>query len=136
LETARIIELAGEDLTREGEAGRIAPSEKWKVEGEMIGRVSHKERVVDIFNTLTKHKHRMYVCEEDTLDLIRTKYFTYNTHGTSYTWKFLEEELDAVKTLSQNGIEDESEEFVRLHVEDDYYVPTIFLYFNDDLTEM
>ena len=42
---------------------------------------------------------------------------------------------DMDKTLEQNSIPDESKEFSRLSIEEDYYYPPIYLYFNDDLTE-
>jgi hypothetical protein len=33
-----------------------------------------------------------------------------------------------------NGIPDESDEFEKLSIRDDYYVPVVHLYYNDDLT--
>ena len=39
------------------------------------------------------------------------------------------------KTLEENGIFDEDEEFYKLSMDDDQYLPAIGLYFNDDLTE-
>ena len=38
------------------------------------------------------------------------------------------------KTLEENGIADESEEFEELGLPDDYYISAIHIYFNDDLT--
>ena len=38
------------------------------------------------------------------------------------------------KTLDENGVEDEQEEFEALHLPDTFYIPSLFLYFNDDLT--
>lgn len=43
--------------------------------------------------------------------------------------------LDMKKTLQQNGIEDESEAFYELNIDEDDFLPAIHLYFNDDLTE-
>lgn len=43
--------------------------------------------------------------------------------------------LDMMKTLQQNGIEDESEAFYELNMDEDDFLPAIHLYFNDDLTE-
>lgn len=37
-------------------------------------------------------------------------------------------------TLVANGIPDESDEFEKLSIRDDYYVPVVHLYYNDDLT--
>ena len=46
--------------------------------------------------------------------------------------------LDMGKTLEENGVRDESEEFERLGIEDAYdedlCVPVLHVYFNDDLT--
>lgn len=39
------------------------------------------------------------------------------------------------KTLEENGIKDETDEFRNLEVpEDEWYVPAIHIYFNDDLS--
>jgi hypothetical protein len=38
------------------------------------------------------------------------------------------------KTLDENGILDESEELEQISIDDDLYLPTIHVYFNDDLT--
>lgn len=62
------------------------------------------------------------------------RYLDYNAHAASYTWKFQGRVLDMELTLAENGIEDESDEFDRLSVPDDFYTPPLMLYFNDDLT--
>ena len=38
------------------------------------------------------------------------------------------------KTLEENDIPDESEQFIELGLDEDMYIPAIHLYFNDDLT--
>ena len=38
------------------------------------------------------------------------------------------------KTLQDNAIPDESDEFERLGLDEDKYLPSIQLYYNDDLT--
>lgn len=43
--------------------------------------------------------------------------------------------LDMNKTLQQNSIDDESEAFYELNMDEDDFLPAIHLYFNDDLTE-
>ena len=63
------------------------------------------------------------------------RYITYNEHAGSYTWKYDGRNLDMDKTLDQNGINDEDEEFYELRMNDDQYLQAIHLYFNDDLTE-
>jgi hypothetical protein len=39
------------------------------------------------------------------------------------------------KTLEENGISDQFEDFYQLSMNEDHYLPAIHLYFNDDLTE-
>ena len=43
--------------------------------------------------------------------------------------------LDMDKTLTENGVPDEDVEFEKLNIPDDYYIPAIHIYFNDDLTD-
>lgn len=38
-------------------------------------------------------------------------------------------------TLQENGIDNEQDEFETLGIREDYYIPVIHVYFNDDLTE-
>ena len=69
------------------------------------------------------------------MDEIMARYLMYNGHANSYTWKYEGKNLDMIKTLSDNGIQDEDEEFYELSMNDDTYLPALHLYFNDDLTE-
>ena len=66
---------------------------------------------------------------------IQKRYFVYNLHAASYTWKYRGETLDMYKTLQENGISDEFENFYELNMDEDLYLPAVHLYFNDDLTE-
>ena len=43
-------------------------------------------------------------------------------------------ELNMEQTLSQNGVEDESDKFVELGMPEDFFTTTLHIYFNDDLT--
>lgn len=89
-------------------------------------------------NTLSGQTDMLEVASEETLTEIQDRYFEYNSHAGSYTWKALFEgafrPLDMAKTLAENGVEDESEQFERLSIDPDLYTPTLHLYFNDDLT--
>ena len=38
------------------------------------------------------------------------------------------------KTLEDNDIIDETEEFIRLGIDEHAYIPAVHLYYNDDLT--
>lgn len=77
----------------------------------------------------------MQVCAEETMGDILKRYLPYNSHADSYTWKYFGKNLDMKKTLLENGVEDESEEFFELRMDEDEFLPPISLYFNDDLTE-
>lgn len=66
---------------------------------------------------------------------ILDRYLKYNGHAGSYTWKYDGRNLDMMKTLEQNSIPDEDEEFYKLSMNDDTFLQAIHLYFNDDLTE-
>jgi hypothetical protein len=39
-------------------------------------------------------------------------------------------------TLEQNGLKDESEDFFKLGIDEDQFLTTIFIYYNDDLTSL
>lgn len=56
-------------------------------------------------------------------------------HAGSYTWKFKRVNLDMGKTLQENKVVDESEEFYVLGLDEEQFLPALHLYFNDDLTE-
>ncbi|KAL4631465.1 cytochrome b5 domain-containing protein 1-like [Arapaima gigas] len=111
----------------------------WRDHQYEVGLLSAKTRWVRIVNTLTAQKQILEVCSEEILDEILQKYLKYNSHAASYTWKFEGLNLDMSRTLSENGVirddEDEDEELCRSHVEQDLFIPSICLYFNDDLTE-
>jgi hypothetical protein len=38
------------------------------------------------------------------------------------------------KTLEENRIVDETDEFAELHIDEDLYVPAIHIYYDDDLS--
>ena len=57
-----------------------------------------------------------------------------NDHADSYTWKRFGRPLDMEMTLEENGILDESETFLDLGLDENFYIPALHLYFNDDQT--
>lgn len=69
------------------------------------------------------------------MEEILDRYLKYNAHAGSYTWKYDSVNLSMKKTLEDNGIPDEDEDFYTLRMNDDTFLQTIHLYFNDDLTE-
>ena len=100
--------------------------------------MSQKTKDIRIVNTLSKQEVILEVCTEETLSQILDRYLDYNGHASSYTWKALDNgefrPLDMEKTLEENKVNDESEEFKRLRIETGFYVPVLHLYYNDDLT--
>lgn len=90
-------------------------------------------------NMLSRQEHALEVCSEETMDEILDRYLDFNAHAGSYVWKRTDSTsigrvLDMTKTLDENGIPDERGKFDSLSVADDYYIPTVHLYFSDDLT--
>jgi hypothetical protein len=99
-----------------------------------------KTRKINIINTLTQQEHELTVCSEETVSEIQARYISFNGHAASYTWKRLTDDgdkfvvMDMDKTLEGNGVVDEDTEFEKLHIPDNFYVPVIHIYFNDDLS--
>jgi len=108
----------------------------WKNESYCIGVLSVKTRKIRIVNTLTSQEQILEVCSEETINEIQDRYFHYNSHARSYTWKYNGENLQMSKTLAENKVSDESEEFFKLGLDESQFLPAIHLYFNDDLTEL
>jgi len=107
----------------------------WQDGRYYIGSFTQRTRKVTILNLLTKQKNTLEVPIEETIDEIQDRYLLFNAHAKSYTWKRLSKPLDMSKTLEENGMKDETEEFMRLGIDPDDHIPVIHLYFNDDLTE-
>lgn len=111
----------------------------WKDKTLQIGLLTAKTRKIRLFNMLTKQESVIEVCSEETLDAIQKRYIPYNQHSGSYVWKrsddhALSRVLDMKKTLAANGIPDEDLQFDLLNLDPDDHIPTIHLYFSDDLT--
>jgi hypothetical protein len=107
----------------------------WKDSRYCVGKLSARTRKIRIINSLTLQEQIIEVCAEETLNEILLRYKPYNSHASSYTWKYFEKNLDMSKTLEQNGIKDEGEEMYTLKLDEEMFLPPINLYFNDDLTE-
>lgn len=86
---------------------------------------------------MTRTEDIIKICQEETIADIRNRYMEYNLNSNSYTWKALiNGEFVALKlelTLTQNGILDETESFIRLGMDEDFNIPNIHIYYNDDL---
>lgn len=69
------------------------------------------------------------------MEEVLQRYLKYNAHAKSYTWKYDGLPLDMKRTLEENGIVDQDEQFYELSMDYEEWTPGIHLYFNDDLTE-
>jgi hypothetical protein len=101
-------------------------------------QLTEKKRVVRIVNMLTQQEDVINTCQEETIDEIRDRFMIYNAHGHSYTWKTLLNgefvTLNMAGNLEDNGLADESEKFESLGMDEDFFIPTFHIFFNDDLT--
>lgn len=107
----------------------------WRDEAYYVGRRTKKTRRVHVVNMLSGQEHTIEVCCEEALSEIKQRYKRINAHADSYTWKHEGRVLEMSKTLEENGIADEAEQFVELGLEESGSIPTLHVYFNDDLTE-
>ena len=105
--------------------------QNWKY---VVGLKSEKARNIRIVNTLTSQQNIIQVATEETLNEIQQfRYLPINKHSNSYTWKYQSFTLDMNRTLTDNGIKDEDDLFDELQILDEF-IPSIYIYFNDDLT--
>jgi hypothetical protein len=89
---------------------------------------------------LTRSDDVIKVCTEESLNDIKNRYIEYNRNSNSYTWKILNPQgqfitLKSDLTLEQNGIADESDNYMKLGIDEDLYLPNLLIYYNDDLNE-
>jgi len=107
----------------------------WMDPQYQIGMLSLNVRPIKLSNTLTYQEHFLEVPGEETMNEILERYLAFNAHAASYTWKHLGRVLDMNLTMEENGVLDEREDYAKLNLPDDFFVPLLHLYFNDDLTE-
>lgn len=109
----------------------------WRDRNYVIGKLSKKVRKLRIINMLTHQQDVIEVPCEETIEEIQERYLVVNEHASSYTWKTVANKpLDMEGTLDDNQIFDETERFEELGIpEDEWYIPPILIYFDDDLTE-
>ena len=106
----------------------------WRDKSLMIGRLTKKTRKLRVINMLTKSDDVVEVCCEESMNEVLDRFLDLNEHAASYTWKRLGRPLDMERTLEENDIPDETEEFAYLNIDEDSYIPCVHLYYNDDLT--
>ncbi|XP_075237782.1 cytochrome b5 domain-containing protein 1 [Lycorma delicatula] len=107
----------------------------WQDSKYVVGILTKNSRPIRIMNTLNGESALLHVCCEDNIKRILERYLPFNKHATSYTWKFEHKILDMDLTLDENGIKDERKLFLEIGLPDNFYIPCLMLYFNDDLTE-
>ena len=75
------------------------------------------------------------VCTEETLNQIQDRYIAQcNSHAKAYVWKRFGNLLDMSQTLTDNGVEDDSDKMDLVGIDEDEWLPVLHLYFSDDLT--
>jgi hypothetical protein len=109
----------------------------WRDRKYIIGNLTERVRKLRVINMLTHQEDIIEVPCEETIEEIQERYMTVNEHAASYTWKTVSNKpLDMEGTLDENEIFDETPRFEELGLpEDEWYIPPILIYFDDDLTE-
>jgi hypothetical protein len=108
----------------------------WQNQNLIIGQLSTRELQVEVYNTLSGDSVVLRVCNEETLGETQERYIKeQNSHSKSYTWKYTGKVLDMNKNLQENGVPVDAEELALAGLDEDEWIPKLFLYFNDDLTE-
>jgi len=108
--------------------------EWWNQWDLVVGLLTFQSREIKITNMLAGVSNIIEVCKEETCEEILRRYLPLNNHARSYTWKYNLVPIDMNKTLEDNGIEDEREEFIALDMYNENYIPCLQLFYNDDLT--
>ncbi|KAK9881033.1 hypothetical protein WA026_014376 [Henosepilachna vigintioctopunctata] len=110
----------------------------WERTQYQVGILTKRVRPLRIINMLTFHEVQINVCAEDTFKRIQERYSIFNKDPDSYAWKYFDKYIDLDKTMDENGIVDDRDKFAEFGMPQNYYVPVVFLYYNDDLkcTEM
>ncbi|XP_033221121.1 cytochrome b5 domain-containing protein 1 [Belonocnema kinseyi] len=108
----------------------------WLYEKYKIGNLTVNSRPCRIINVLSGYQSIISVCEEDTIQRIQERFLDFNANGASYTWKFEGRSINLHYTLTDNGVPDERDLLVDVGLSEEFYIPTLMCYYNDDLTEM
>ena len=88
-------------------------------------------------NILSSQEQQIEVCTEESMNAIQKRYMVWNSHARSYTWKYNGKVLEMERTLEENGVRDEAEQFYQLSMDDtnEVCISEVQVYYNDDLTE-
>uniref|UniRef100_T1J0V1 Cytochrome b5 domain-containing protein 1 n=1 Tax=Strigamia maritima TaxID=126957 RepID=T1J0V1_STRMM len=108
----------------------------WKNKHLLVGNLSKNVKRIRIINVLASVEDTLEVCAEETINDISERYrANFNSHARSYTWKCEGRCLDMNKTMAENGILDDQPRFYRVNLPEDIYLPSLLVFYNDDLTE-
>ncbi|XP_018335858.1 cytochrome b5 domain-containing protein 1-like isoform X1 [Agrilus planipennis] len=122
--------------------GLPTPSSDWKPvllpwwkddERYFVGPLTKRVRPINIINMLIGTNVTINVCCEDTITRIMERYSIFNEDASSYTWRFDNRNLDMFKTLEENGIFDERDDYTHAGLPQSLYTPAIYIYYNDDM---
>lgn len=107
----------------------------WRDDSYEIGYLSGNTRPVEILNTLNSHRHALDVAEEETIADIAGRYSRFNSAAlTGYKWKYLGEDLKMDLTLTENGIADDRDTYLKLNwPQSEWYTPVLTLIWKDEL---
>jgi hypothetical protein len=106
----------------------------WNDPTTILGSLSRKCVEVELLNTLTGSRVRIRVPEElEFGDIIERYILEWNRHARSYHFKYEGVKIDLSGSLLENGIVCESDRLLELGMNPDEFVPTIMMYFVDDL---
>nr|CAI5843824.1 unnamed protein product [Callosobruchus analis] len=107
----------------------------WRDDQYQIGLLTKRVRPIRIINMICPFAKEVLinVCCEDTFYRIQERYSMFNSDADSYTWRYLSKNINMTKTMEENGIPDERDLFTELGMPQTYYIPSVFLYYNDDL---
>ncbi|CAH1154034.1 unnamed protein product [Phaedon cochleariae] len=107
----------------------------WDDERYQVGLLTKRVRPLRIINMVCPFNQevQLNVCSEDTFIRIEERYLLFNSDAASYTWRYTNRNINMNKTLDENGILDERDTFTDLGLPQNYYIPSVFLYYNDDL---
>ncbi|XP_056629870.1 cytochrome b5 domain-containing protein 1 [Diorhabda sublineata] len=107
----------------------------WMDDQYQVGLLTKRVRPIRIINMVCPFYKEVLinVCCEDTFYRIQERYNLFNSDADSYTWRYMGKNLNMNKTMEENNIPDERDNFTDLGLPQNYYVPSVFLYYNDDL---
>jgi hypothetical protein len=90
----------------------------WKDMSYCVGNLTSKTRSLRVVNILSSQEQQIEVCTEESMNAIQKRYMVWNSHSRSYTWKYNGKVLEMERTLEENGVRDEAEQFYQLSMDD------------------